>query len=583
MKKMISTVLALALSGGLAVAEKKPKAPKPPKVDPKAKSQPAVSSTPAVTVVGISVVAPPLGQEGDEVRPFSEPPGTEVALAVTIAPPFGIIALQGDPESLEMTGGGGPLEGPEWDSADLSPKGVGGIIKLRSTGLPSAGTGQVSAKGTLEVVVSPGVRVEKLSAVELEKDATLKLRGATVTVSEVESSDDRILVTLHGPTAVMKAIRGVRLRAGSGPVVEGAKGGWGDTGEDTFMLAYSFATTARAGALEVDLWQDPREIKLPFRVDAGVGLPPAPAGVAAVARPALDPLPAGTATGQLVVDGKVLTLAHAVAVSGPDTFDATKESFTVLLSEKPIPAVKVEGVASLEAVDDLLPEGLAMTVRQEDRMQSYRLFIRHPSAGKGMQQSNMLFAKERWTPLGPDRVAGTVKSSDDDKPSEMAGHQVQYRVRFNAPVRKRFEVEAPLVLAANATKLALGGGAPGKAWIASQCGALPVDPKDPKAVEAFLIKEGKMPTEQDLAEMSKEAGKPITKDAAMQLFSAMLEMGAAFRPKNCKVLGGSTDGKLAVLQVEAIVLDGKSRADAYMVKEGASWKFKKNGAWSAVQ
>jgi hypothetical protein len=109
-----------------------------------------------------------------------------------------------------------------------------------------------------------------------------------------------------------------------------------------------------------------------------------------------------------------------------------------------------------------------------------------------------------------------------------------------------------------------------------------VDPKHPKSVEAFLTKEGKMPTEKDLADMSKEAGKPVTKDDAIKMFSAMLEMGAAFRPKDCKVLGGSTDGKLAVLQVEAIVLDGKSRAEAFMVKDGAEWKLKKNGTWSAV-
>jgi hypothetical protein len=583
MKRIFPVVLTVALLGVPALAEKKPKPPKAPKVDPKARNQAPANTGPVVTVVGVSVIAPALGREGDEVRPFQEQHGTQLFLAVTIAPPFGIIDIQGDPESLEFSGGAGLLDQPEISASDLAKDGKGGLVAVRSPGLPVAGTAQLSAKGTLKLLVSSGAKIEKVASVRLEKGSTLALRGTTLTLTEAETTDERISVSLEGPTSAVKAIKSLRFKAGSGPAVEGEPqgGGWGG---DTSVAFYAFATKDRVGSLEVDLWQDPREVSLPFRVDAGVGLPAPPVGMAKAARPALDPLPAGTASGQLVVDGKAITLGHAVAASGPDTFDATKEAFTVLLTEKPIPADKVEGAASLEKLDDLLSEGLVMTVRQDERnMQSYRLVILHPSAGKGMQQSSSLFAKERWSPLGPDRVVGAVKSSSDDKPSEMLNHQVHYRVRFDAPVRKKFAVEAPLVLAAGATKLALGGGAPGKAWLTSQCGALPVDPSDPKAVEAFLIKEGKMPTEQDLAQMSKEMGKPVTKDEAMKLFSAMLEMGAAFRPKNCKVLGGSTDGKLAILQVEAIVLDGKSRADAYMVKDGAEWTFKKNGTWSAVQ
>ena len=96
-----------ALSGGLALAEKKPKPPKP---DPKAKNPPAASATPVVTVVGVSVIGPALGKEGDEVRPFSNQQGTEVTLAVTITPPFGILDIEGDVESAEISGGGGALE-----------------------------------------------------------------------------------------------------------------------------------------------------------------------------------------------------------------------------------------------------------------------------------------------------------------------------------------------------------------------------------------------------------------------------------------------------------------------------------------
>ena len=36
-----------------------------------------------------------------------------------------------------------------------------------------------------------------------------------------------------------------------------------------------------------------------------------------------------SAQGQLTVDGKTITLSHAYAVAGPDTFDGTKEAYLV--------------------------------------------------------------------------------------------------------------------------------------------------------------------------------------------------------------------------------------------------------------
>jgi hypothetical protein len=179
-------------------------------------------------------------------------------------------------------------------------------------------------------------------------------------------------------------------------------------------------------------------------------------------------------------------------------------------------------------------------------------------------------------------VSGSVKSFFDDRPTEIGGHKVQYALKFNAPVRKRFPVQAPLVLGAGATRLSAGGGEAGKAYLASQCGPLPVDVNDPKAVEAFLAKEGKLPTDEDLAQLSKEQGKPVTREDAIKLFAGILALASAFRPADCKVLGGDQDATLAVLQVEATMMGERSVAEAYLVKDGTAWTFKKHGTWKAA-
>src|SRR5690349_3569878 len=57
-----------------------------------------------------------------------------------------------------------------------------------------------------------------------------------------------------------------------------------------------------------------------WRIVAAVAL-------AVVADRAFGAAAAGTVEGQVFVNGKALKLVHAVAVSGPDTFDGTKQAY----------------------------------------------------------------------------------------------------------------------------------------------------------------------------------------------------------------------------------------------------------------
>ena len=298
--------------------------------------------------------------------------------------------------------------------------------------------------------------------------------------------------------------------------------------------------------------------------------------MAAMSLPAAAQAPAaGTARGELVVDGKPLALKHAVAVSLPDTFDETKEAFAVLLTPEP---VALDSITTLKDADDVrgaAKQGLVVKYGAN----GYHMTIRHPLLKeKELQQS--MGGELPLEARGPDRVSGSVKNFGEGA-EDIAGHKVQFNIAFNAPVKHRFPLEQPLVLAAGAKPLAAGGGDAGKAYLAAKCKPMPANLKDRKVFEQWLTSEGMMPTDKDLAEMSKQKGKPVTRDEAIGEAHQMVELITAMAQKDCKILGGSSDGKLAVLQVEAQVMGSRSRSDAYMANEGGKWVFKKQGPWKS--
>ena len=304
-------------------------------------------------------------------------------------------------------------------------------------------------------------------------------------------------------------------------------------------------------------------------------------GLVLWAGPALaqQPPPArGTARGQLIVDGKPIALKYAVAVSGPDTFEKTKEAFTVLLTPAPVTPEALAALGGPGDARDPVKEGLALKYGVGG---GFHMTVRHPAL-KGELQSSGGFPK-KLDARGPDHVAGTITSWPDGKVEDIGGHQVQFTIAFDAPVQRRFAVEQPLVLGAGAKKLPAGGGEPGTAWLAKKCPALPANLKDPKVLEKWLGDQGKLPSEKDLAEMSKEKGHKVALEEALAEAAKMVDAMSALAPKGCKVLGGSSDGTLAVLQVQAEVFGSLSQAQAYMVKDGAQWAFKKQDAWKGVK
>jgi hypothetical protein len=309
--------------------------------------------------------------------------------------------------------------------------------------------------------------------------------------------------------------------------------------------------------------------RLPLLVAAGsLALAPC-AAFAQAAAPA-----AGTARGELIVDGRRLAVKHAIAVSLPDTFDETKEAFAVLLTPEPVAAATLAALTDPDDWRGQARTGLAVKFGNSGSM---HMTIRHAALKGELQTSNSL--GPRLDVKGPDRVAGTLASFPEGKVEDISGHKVQFTIAFNAPVKHRFALEQPLVLAASARKLPAGGGDAGKAWVAAKCPAIPANLKDPKVLEKWLGDQGMLPTQKDLDEMSKQKGKKVTLKDAIEEAAAMVDMISAMAPRDCKVLGGSSDGTLARLQVEATVFGSRSRADVFMAQSGGKWTVKKQEAW----
>src|SRR5690349_12087054 len=111
--------------------------------------------------------------------------------------------------------------------------------------------------------------------------------------------------------------------------------------------------------------QSLRRVILFFAVCAAAGSAPAAAPV----------------DGALTVDGKTINIRYAYAVSGPDTFDGTKQAFLLLLTDKALPAGAVRDAESFndlgsKSMRALLQNGLLLVIGQDRHI---HMTVRHPA------------------------------------------------------------------------------------------------------------------------------------------------------------------------------------------------------------
>ena len=282
-------------------------------------------------------------------------------------------------------------------------------------------------------------------------------------------------------------------------------------------------------------------------------------------------MPSGQAAGSLTIDGKPLQLRYAIAVTGPDTFDETKEAVMLLLTPKPVTQASIDKAAKFDDIRSLADEGIAYKATLGDH---FHLTARHPIlGGKELQTSGSI--SDSKIEMGASSVTGTIVPFGG-KEEDMFEHKVAYNIAFNAPIARRFPLDKLVVMSANAKKLGPGGGAPGKAWIDEKCAA-PKIPKDPKEAEAMLAKEGALPSD---AELKKHG---TTRAAYVKDLIDLAATMADLQTTDCKVFGGLEDGDYAIIQVEGTSVKMRQQTDVTMMKDAAKgWKVKKEAPWRVL-
>ncbi len=318
-------------------------------------SAPAAAS-PQISAAAIRVVSPGLGANGTELRPFNESPGTVVVLAVQPPRGSGIVQIDDHGSTLDAFSDdkGQSLleEGRVGPFPKVAEDGSAAIVEVEVRGRPSSGAAAVSVQGTLAVMLAAGSKPVRAAGVRLEQNQTFKIGTTTMTVGEVTADDESTKVTFGLPRSVLYTIRDVRIFDAKNAPIETRRTGSGYFNEKAELMV-SAKTKDKTVIVEFELWQNPRTAKVPFNVQAGLG-------VAAGAR--------ASGSGD----------AAAVEKSAKPQTNGARDGSTTAAPAGPPPAIgPTDGADSVEAV-----------VKQ---LQTAAL------AGKGAQMLSVIYPTERTT------------------------------------------------------------------------------------------------------------------------------------------------------------------------------------------
>ena len=260
----------LVLCGLAAAASAAPQA--------KAAKPAAGPAAPTVSVAAVRIVAAGYGEEDREVQPFNERAGVGLALLVT-SPGGGVIAFDEDASALgeisDSTGKSLLANSSIWPFPKISKDGKYLVVEMKSGGVPTVGSDHVAAKGTLSVTTATGTKPVKVLKVPLENGKTFKLGTGTVTVEDVDTSNEgKTSLTLKSTLPIMGSIKDVRFLDAKNQPIESNNNGSGRM-NDVAYKSFSVSTQAKTVTLEFDAWQGLKQRAIPFDVKATLGYAPA--------------------------------------------------------------------------------------------------------------------------------------------------------------------------------------------------------------------------------------------------------------------------------------------------------------------
>jgi len=359
-----------------------------------AAAQPAAPSTPPqLSVIGLRIVNGGLGSNGTELQPFNDHPGTTLSIAVQAPKGSGIVAVDDDTSKLEAFADdkGQSLleEGRIGPFPKVAEDGSAALVEVEVRGRPSAGATSLTVQGSLALTLANGSKPTRVANVKLEEGQTFKVGATTMTVNNAKVSDDGTSITLGLPRSVLQTLRETRFFDAKGAPIEARRAGSGYMNQKA-EIEFETKTKDKVVTMEFELWQNPRTLKVPFNVQAGIG----------------------SLTGGKAADTTGSSAGKASETSKPEPATAAKKP------AGPPPAIgPTDGAASVEAV-----------VKQ---MQTAAV------AGKGGQVLSVIYPTDRGTygqgvamalaflPMGSMGDEKAASAMEKDLDAFFAKHQIK--------------------------------------------------------------------------------------------------------------------------------------------------------------
>ncbi|MFN0106079.1 MAG: hypothetical protein ACKV2U_28815 [Bryobacteraceae bacterium] len=271
------------------------------------------------------------------------------------------------------------------------------------------------------------------------------------------------------------------------------------------------------------------------------------AAVIALTAVAMGTCRAGTASGKLVIDGKVHSLNHAYAIVEKDSDDKTKEVLKLLISEGPISEAEVRSESKLmRRYFDAKFTYIEFQLRKGSDSSSHFLHSEDLQGTISGSNSPSLFKVSGWTDA---RIAGDAAKAEDDFGSTKTSFTVKVDAEIWKPV-----VVAPPTAAETASAVA---SEPAKAY-AAYLVAL-------RAGDKPLIRKGVVEEKAKMMDTPEFA-------QALQFIQKMMPQQVRVR----KLVQTSTEENL--LLVTGLDRGKQQKGEVTMVKEGGAWKVK-NESW----
>lgn len=228
-----------------------------------------------LTMAGIRIVRPGAGADGNELRAFNWTSGTDLDVFVRTGRPNEFLVEVDDDasvvEAFTDDAGGGLAQGAEVDSfPKVAADGSVALVTLASDVVPSPGATSVTVSGQLAITTSSGSKVQRVPGVKIESAKTFKLGTATVTIDEVSSESERTTFTLTMTRATRNLIKAIVFKNAKGEALEVSTNGYSIMNE-TAQLNYAGPAGLTTATLEVDLWQNLKTRKAPFKITATLG------------------------------------------------------------------------------------------------------------------------------------------------------------------------------------------------------------------------------------------------------------------------------------------------------------------------